>query len=307
MATTIEWTRGDDGTPGETWNPLRGCRRVSPGCENCYAERTAIRHAGAGRPYEGLVRSTRSGPRWTGEVRTVPHKLAEPLSWRKPRRIFVNSMSDLFHEDVPNEYIAAVFGVMAACPQHTFQILTKRADRMREWFRWISRLPVSRGDVEVRQCIRAMDAWLLRGSHMEYPPWPLQNVWLGVSVEDQQRAQERIPLLLECPAAVRWISAEPLLGPVRMDGWLRGKPSHGPWLDWVVVGGESGPGARVCEMDWIEDLVDGCGDAGVPIFVKQLGATVRSGSTVIPLRHLKGADPKEWPKWLRVREYAGEA
>ncbi|MGW8286400.1 MAG: DUF5131 family protein, partial [Candidatus Deferrimicrobiaceae bacterium] len=134
--TSIEWTKGDDGTKGKAWNPVIGCRRVSDGCSRCYAERMAYRLEKMGqKQYAGLTVLGKSGRRWTGEVRLVPDKLGEPLRWRKPRRVFVNSMSDLFHEDVPDEYIAAVFGVMAACPQHTFQVLTKRPERAAEWFR----------------------------------------------------------------------------------------------------------------------------------------------------------------------------
>jgi protein gp37 len=298
--TTIEWTRGDDGAMGKTWNPVRGCARVSPGCEHCYAERVAHRFSGRGGKYEGLTVLGKKGPRWSGVARFVSEKLAEPLSWRKPRRVFVNSMSDLFHEDVTNEQIAAVFGVMAACPQHTFQILTKRPERMKAWFGWIAQWGqhVPEGDGCVRICAGQMDAHTERRFHMEYPRWPLPNVWLGVSCEDQQRAKERIPLLLQCPAAVRFVSAEPLLGPLDLRPYLskldclccprcgfrtNQKTSHCPndgieigsdvRLDWVIVGGESGHGARECHVDWIRSIVQQCADADVACFVKQEGAS----------------------------------
>ncbi len=162
----------------ETWNPLRGCSRVSEGCRNCYAESVARRFDGPGLPYEGLIAS---GGQWNGQIKLVPEKLDEPLRWQRPRRIFVNSMSDLFHPNVPNEYIDRVFAVMALASQHTFQVLTKRPERMLEYLNRRTTMP---------------------------------NVWLGVSIENQVTADERIPLLLQTPAAVRWVSAEPLLRPV---------------------------------------------------------------------------------------------
>ncbi|HEX2677999.1 MAG TPA: DUF5131 family protein, partial [Polyangiales bacterium] len=139
--TAIEWT-------DTVWNPVRGCARVSPGCESCYAERQAHRFSNPGGPYEGLTVLGKHGPRWSGRARFVPETLDAPLRWRKPRRIFVNSMSDLFHHDITNEQIAAVFGVMAACPQHTFQVLTKRAERLPEWFRWVDEVPNAGADPE---------------------------------------------------------------------------------------------------------------------------------------------------------------
>lgn len=223
--TGINWTDA-------TWNPIRGCSRVSPGCENCYAEAMATRFSGPGMPYEGLAKpSARGLPKWTGEVRFVEKMLDQPLRWKKPRRIFVNSMSDLFHEKLSNEQIAAIFGVMAAASRHTFQVLTKRPERMREWFKWIEEQgqhlleavgeeppggsPVPGacatfarekeiggvlGPADWREAMRVA--------------WPLPNVHLGVTAEDQQRLNERVPILLNTPAAVRWVSAEPLLGPL---------------------------------------------------------------------------------------------
>lgn len=258
-----------------TWNPVRGCTRVSPGCGGpnheggCYAEKVAARFSGAGQPYEGFAERTPHGGRWTGKIALIEGRLDLPLRWRRPRRIFVNSMSDLFHEDLPDEVIDRVFAVMAMAPQHTFQVLTKRAARMRgylagltrqEW--WKARLREAAG--------RPMTANNL------YPDWPLPNVWLGTSVEDQARADERIPAVLATPAAKRFISAEPLLGPidarVHLVNQFEGPDLRCvPCLDWVIVGGESGPRSRPMRPDWARSLRDQCQAAGVPYFFKQWG------------------------------------
>jgi protein gp37 len=273
---SIEWTEA-------TWNPLLGCERVSPGCDACYAITTATIRAGNPHPrvaaaFEGLTERRDGRLDWTGRINLLPDRLTQPLRWRKPKRIFVNSQSDLFHKDVPDEYIARVFAVMALAPQHTFQLLTKRHARMR------SLLSSDRFEIAVGTALvlyadhpggapwsttRKIDSGLPRPEY-----WPLPNVWLGVSVEDQQRADIRIPALLETPAVVRWISAEPLLGPVDLDehlpyddqydGLIRG-------VDWVVAGGESGPGARPMHPDWARGLRDQCTAAGVPFFLKQIG------------------------------------
>ena len=285
MKSKIQWTN-------RVWNPVRGCRRVSPGCENCYAERQAHRFSGPGQPYEALTKPTKGGPVWTGEARFVPEMLDAPLRWKKPQRVFVNSMSDLFHDDITDDQIAAVFGVMAACPQHTFQILTKRPERMLEWFRWISVSLPSCHPYGPARGVRwyawnepaLKEAITPAYSHDPCWRWPLDNVWVGVSTEDQKRAEERIPMLLECPAATRFVSAEPLLGPLDLFAFLKGElraacltelgAAHGvPGLDLVIVGGESGPGARGCDIDWIHSIVDQCRDAGTACFVKQLGAS----------------------------------
>ena len=309
----IEWTDA-------TWNPVRGCTRISEGCRNCYAERTAARFSGPGRPFDGFVRiQTGIGPQWTGKVELVEKHLADPLRWREPRRIFVNSMSDLFHEALPDEAIDRVFAVMALCPQHTFQVLTKRPERMRVWWR-IEEEGISVGD------------------RVPSGKWPLPNVWLGVSVEDQKTADERIPLLLQTPAAVRFVSYEPALGPVNFTRWLPrsgrasnpcdvevrhsrgiGCPSCDSGLDWIIVGGESGPGARPFDIHWARSTVGQCKAAGVAVFVKQLGSKpmYRSHGDNDP-RHLfnglqdlycngralsaKGGDISEWPHDLRFRE-----
>lgn len=348
--TTIEWT-------DETWNPVRGCSIVSEGCRNCYAMKQAHRFSGEGKPYEGLTELGPQGPRWTGKIRLVPEVLDAPLHWTQPRRIFVNSMSDLFHEDVPDEFIVAVFGVMAACPEHTFQILTKRPERMRQWFdrigkfggfgRYIRSIRVD-GDrtipnlfsavakteiVRGKRCRAMGDPWMkvFNAASFHMNDGRLRNVWLGVSVEDQKTADERIPILLQTSAAVRFVSAEPLLGPVDLSIYLTKHPSTAflagkitaempDWtrigstaLDWVIAGGESGPGARPCDIAWIRSIVEQCKAAAVPCFVKQLGsrptATYWKNECVVlhqpeekSLRDKKGGDPAEWPADLRVRE-----
>lgn len=291
---SIEWT-------DRTWNPVRGCSIVSPGCVNCYAMKQAHRFSGPGRAYEGLTKQTKAGPQWTGTIALVADALLQPLSWKQPQRVFVNSMSDLFHEGVPFEFIDKVFGIMACCPQHTFQILTKRPGRMLGW--------VTQG-FEHERVHEAAKAIL--GFHhpkrraVNTGDWPLRNVWLGVSCEDQLRADERIPLLLKTPAKVRFISAEPLLGPITLDrltcvqcqlsfdsrivpgrgqtcphcGHEEYERLHRRWLypmyeelplDWVIVGGESGAKARLCAVDWIKHIVQQCREADVASFVKQVG------------------------------------
>jgi protein gp37 len=339
--TSIEWTDA-------TWNPVRGCSRVSPGCEHCYAEAVAARFSGPGLAYEGLAIMGKNGPSWTRKVRLVPERMADPLRWKRSRRIFANSMSDLFHESLTNEEIAAVFGVMAAAPQHTFQVLTKRAARMRDWFQWIED---QKGGPALHAAWCALDAERRsdigdKGPiHSKYGPapnafWPLPNIHLGVSVEDQARADERIPLLLETPAEVRWVSAEPLLAAILFDRKHLGQGSHCPecrgwmvpvdedgccascgayamWygLDWVVVGGESGPGARPFDLAWTRSVVEQCKAAGVACFVKQLGARPFDGAegqrcngephewAWLKLNDRKGGDQSEWPEDLRVREF----
>ena len=245
----IEWTDA-------TWNPITGCSKVSQGCKHCYAERDWAR----------LVHLPAYQGREFTDVACHPERLDQPLKWRRPRRIFVNSMSDLFHEDIPDEFVDKVFAVMALCPHHTFQVLTKRPERMRAYLKV------------------AID----KRSAITFPP---PNVHLGVSVEDQLTADERIPLLLQTPAAVRWISAEPLIGPIGLSRWVFDRekaiidcmngPSACNWdqadsvvpypLDWVVAGGESGPKARPTHPDWFRSLRDQCKAAGVPFLFKQWG------------------------------------
>lgn len=273
--TGIEWTEA-------TWNPIRGCSRVSEGCRNCYAETVAKRFSGPGQPYEGLIAK---GGQWNGQIVEAPHKLHEPLRWTKPRMIFVNSMSDLFHERVPDSYIDQVFAVMALAQRHTFQILTKRPERMRDYLSSEGLAErIGWAEHEIFEAFGSLPAGAYQGpTHRRLP---LENVWLGVSVEDQKTANERIPMLLNTPATIRWVSMEPLLGPVNltringcptddrymdsgcMDSLRCRRPSS---LDWVVVGGESGAKARPMHPGWPRSLRDQCQAAGVPFLFKQWG------------------------------------
>lgn len=240
---SIEWTE-------TTWNPVRGCSRVSPGCEHCYAESMAHRFSGPGGPYEGLTRNRGSGPRWTGKVRLMDDAVDEPLRWRKPRVVFVNSMADLFHDKVPLSFVSRVFATMHACPQHTFQVLTKRAERLEEV-----------------------------ADQLIWSP----NIWMGVSVESDEYAF-RVDLLRRVPARVRFLSLEPLLGPLpklRLDG-----------MHWVIVGGESGPGARPMQKTWVRDIRRQCTRTGVPFFFKQWGGVRKSEAG----RHLDGRIYDEMPQ-----------
>lgn len=297
--TKIQWT-------DRTWNPTRGCSRVSEGCRNCYAERQAARFSDAGQYAYGFVTRTPSGPRWTGRVELVEDKLREPLGWRKPSRVFVNSMSDLFHESLSDEAIDRVFAVMALAPQHTFQVLTKRAERMREYMTHQHRL----------------ERWNETGDFREDTPgdcdiddFPLRNVWLGVSCEDQSTADERIPILLDTPAAMRFVSYEPAIARVDLySAFTFWRPlvkarEIGEHLHWLIAGGESGPGARPCDVAWIRSIIEQCKSAGVACFVKQLGTEAFHRSALGRhdwlgrVRDRKGGDPSEWPEDLRVREF----
>jgi protein gp37 len=260
---------------------------VSAGCDHCYIDRTPpFRMQGR--------RFDKPGGGGTTGVRLHPERLEIPLHWRKPRRIFVNSLSDLFHDDVPDGFIGSVFDVMARTPRHTYQLLTKRPGRARSLLnRWADpdRLV---GSTRAAASFRRYDAmW------SEPDRWPLPNVWLGVSAEDQRWADIRVPLLLQTPAAVRWVSAEPLLGPLDLSPYMSGSEHHGPWfsveggtlcscrapvdgnerctapgLDWVVAGGESGRDARPMRPEWAAGLRDQCAEAGVPYFFKQWGDVV---------------------------------
>ncbi|OHU39529.1 DUF5131 family protein [Mycobacteroides chelonae] len=245
--TGIEWTDA-------TWNPITGCDKVSPGCDHCYAETFAERWRGTEGHYfaNGF------------DVQLRPDKLALPLRWTKPRKVFVNSMSDLFHDKVPDDYIANVFAVMARATLHTFQVLTKRHGRMR------SLLSSDLFRRRMYDYLVSIDYAWIRDNPLS---WPLPNVWLGVSAEDQKRADLRIPALLDTPATVRFVSAEPLLGPINLhtDPIEAGSPFWGSQLDWVIVGGESGPGARPMHPDWARSLRDQCVAAGVPFLFKQWG------------------------------------
>ncbi len=276
---TIEWTEA-------TWNPITGCSVVSPGCTNCYAMRLAGTRLAQHPSRKGLTQDTKAGPVWNGQVRFNAQWLYQPRRWSRPRMIFVCAHGDLFHESVPDTWIDQVFAVMALAQHHVFQVLTKRADRMRAYCtgQWQSRV------------LSLLAEWADMGEiHPDAQPIAmpaaLRNVWLGISAEDQQRLEERWPYLATTPAAVRWISAEPLLGPldlgnVRPDATMKLDALHGgaehllgmskpvPGVDWIVVGGESGPGARPMHPAWARSLRDQCAAAGVPFFFKQWGAYV---------------------------------
>lgn len=260
----IEWTEA-------TWNVVTGCEKVSAGCKNCYALRDWPRLASNPKTvYFG---------REFSEVKCHPERLDQPLRWKRERRIFVNSMSDLFHPAVPDEFIDQVFAVIAIARNHTFQVLTKRAERMQQYMSAPDRLAL------VRRAATRLNGDIDEAAAV--PAWPPSNAELGISVEDQNAANLRVPLLLATPAAVRWISAEPLLGPVSLR-WLAAFPENQPHtachpsgrtnhldglrrLDWIVVGGESGPKARPMHPEWVRSLRDQCAEANVPFLFKQWG------------------------------------
>lgn len=358
-STSIEWTDA-------TWSPLRArrrdtgkvgqhCERVSPGCTNCYAathNRRNLPNGGTGLDY---VRGSRD----LVETFVDTLVLTQPLSWRAPRRIFVENQSDLFADFYDDEQIDHVFGVMALAPQHTFQVLTKRPDRMRRYLtgeghkqRWNARGDnlEFEGEEARRSDIRCAMTMIDRDGYNRVGGlrWPLPNVWLGVTAEDQQRADERIPILLDTPAALRFVSFEPLLGPVTT---LERAALRGPWdmarglkldamsaLDWIIVGGESGAGARACQVPWIRALVDEARWRGTACFVKQLGSKIEERNDLVGdtdaetprgrrtwpddtafeeiewpthqgarirvrTRHPKAGDLSEWPLCVRVREF----
>jgi protein gp37 len=331
-------TKGGIAWTDETWNPIRGCRRISAGCQNCYAETMASRFAGPGQPYEGLAKDGR----WTGKIALVEKHLCDPLRWRRPRRIFVNSMSDLFFEDLPDAQIDDVFAVMALARRHTFQVLTKRSRRMREY------MATDRREAWARAAARLTTTGDIGFDAIREGPRTLPNVWLGVSVENQ-RVEHRIADLLAVEhVAVRFLSIEPMIGPVTLTrigddeigatydalrGCMTGDRTNagGPAIGWVIVGGESGSGARPCDGEWFRRLIGECDFAGVPIFVKQLGAKyiddlhgvvgrdfvvpsevhviglkAKPAGTIASVRRLKdghGGDVNEWPPMMDVRRF----
>lgn len=364
---TIEWT-------DRTWNPTRGCSRVSPGCLKCFAEAIAARFSSdettqletgeviPAQPFHLYADRKKAGSKWTGKVGLIEEKLLEPLSWRDACNCFVNSMSDLFHENQPDEVIDRVFAVMMLCDstrsraarqdKHrkgviTFQVLTKRSERLLAYMTD----PETPYRVSARITQIVINGYLpTKGGCDWHPqPWPPENVWLGVSVETQEYADERIPHLLATPAAKRFVSYEPALGPVDFDrvkserGWFLqsvsgvvGVPDlkvSGKRLDWIIVGGESGPGARPFDIAWARQTVQQCKAAGVACFVKQLGKNPqeiaypsdvtrreannwqRDGWTWIHqetgshwrkylhFKDKKGGDMSKWPEDLRVREF----
>jgi protein gp37 len=319
----IEWTE-------KSWNPIIGCSKVSAGCKNCYAERMTYRiynmlfrgkYSGKAEPYgrvinwdknkgnfkgfngkvtladyPNLITSGKESQKITFEA--LEGRLEQPLHWKKPCRIFVNSMSDLFHPDVPFEFIQNVFVVMALCPEHIFQVLTKRPERALQFHNWL----IEKNEFSAKVLVNA----LRRGrknadSYREHVEYPVPNIWLGVSVEDQKTADERIPILLQIPAAVRWLSVEPLLGPVDLCRSVRNfhfknhrgfeSTFFGDELHWVVIGGESGPNARPMHPDWARKVKIDCRNAHVPIFIKQFCIKGKK----IPF--------EEFPYDLKNREY----
>lgn len=250
-----------------TWPITPGCKEVSPGCANCWAARLAATRLKNQPKYKGLAVIGANGhPRFTGETRLwIPH-LHWPLAWREPKTIFAASSGDLFHEDLSNDEIAAVFGVMAACERHTFLVLTKRPERARKWFAWVDgdargMVPPASFVVRTEAVNRGIDIDQLANDH-----WPLPNVRIGVSVEDRKHGLPRIDVLREIPAACRWLSIEPQLEDLGTID-LRG-------IGWVVVGGESGTGARPVHPDWVRSIRDQCVAAGVKFHFKQWGAWV---------------------------------
>jgi protein gp37 len=281
--TRIEWTDA-------TWNPITGCSVVSAGCQHCYAMRLAGSRLQHHPSRVGLTRMTRAGPVWNGQVRLNHEWLAHPIRWQRQRRIFVCAHGDLFHEAVPEHWIDTVFGIMWAClynrtasgAGHVFQVLTKRAERMHAY------LSTDRREAWAKAAVNyggGADPDGLFDQTMQHAG-PHPRIWLGVSVENQNAADERIPLLLATPAAVRWVSAEPLLGPVslrwlatwngqalRPREWGQATNDHDGLrrLDWVVAGGESGTGARPLHPDWARTLREQCAVAGVPFLFKQWG------------------------------------
>jgi len=279
---TIGWTDA-------TWPIVAGCEYESPGCSNCWAVRDSWRLAHNPHPkvreaFAGTVKKTDAGALvWTGVVRPLPERLDWPLRWRVPRRIFVCSQADLFHPKVPDEFIADVFEVMARCPRHTFQVLTKHVARMHQL--------------------------LEHDLPYEGPQWPLPNVWIGVTVEDQKRAEERVPHLLRAPAAKRWLSVEPMLEPIRLTVLTLQR------LDWIVCGGESAQtraNTRYFDVDWARDLRDKCHSAGTAFFMKQLGSKPigahRIDLVLPPMpagksSRYKWHEPQYWPEDLRVQEF----
>jgi protein gp37 len=292
--TKIEWTDA-------SWTPIRArnkqtgkvgwhCEHVTPGCENCYSEAMNVGRFGTGLPFK-------PGHRKDIDIFLDEKMLLAPLHWKKPRMIFVCSMTDLFADFVSDEWIDKVFAVMALCPQHTFQVLTKRSKRMREYCRFIRSQYLDAQD-EISQ--------VRYGSRSTAITWPLPNVWLGVSAEDQTRADERIPDLLTTPAAVRFVSAEPLLEPINFAGysWC---PEHdfssgfcvGPcpsrrYLDWIISGDESGHGARPGNIEWHRSIKNQCVEAGTAYFLKQFAVNGRK-------IHTPELDGQSWQQFPEVK------
>jgi protein gp37 len=294
----IEWT-------DSSWNPIRArnlktgkigwyCEHKTTGCEFCYAEGMNKR-LGTGLPFK-------PGHRKDVEIFLDEKTLIAPLKWKRPRMIFVCSMTDIFADFVTDAWIEIVFNVIAQAPQHKFQILTKRPERMLHFLT----------DPNRRFCHQLCDGMGCNycGDYDGRVPWKgyeLTNIWLGVSCETQTEADDRIPLLLQTPAHTHFISAEPLLGPIELWHVSDHAEFSYPGLDWVIVGGESGPQSRPMDIDWARSIVAQCREAGIYCFVKQLGSKpMLHGFKGIPLKHGKGGNPDEWPEDLRIREMPSE-
>lgn len=337
----IQWTEA-------TWNPIRGCRRKNKDCINCYAEAMAARFSGQGQPYDGLAVMTANGPRWTGEIRVIDEHMYDPLRWQRPRLIFVNSMSDMFYEDLTFTEITRIVAVMTLARRHTFQVLTKRPERMAEYLT----APGRAAEIAAVASAMAFNLWPLKGrkipmhvpaalkadrhpdaeqvfdrgisSENQWTPeidmrWPLPNVWWGASMGHQAAVDEFGPYLIQARpnAQVLWASVEPQLELITLAKWLphtretsQTREEFYPGLDWVVVGGESGPGARPFDLAWARSIVQQCQAASVPVFLKQLGANpFDSTATHLPpaelifMRDKKGGDIAEFPEALQIREW----
>ncbi|HNX52333.1 MAG TPA: phage Gp37/Gp68 family protein [Pontiellaceae bacterium] len=286
----------------QTWNPIVGCSKVSEGCRNCYAERMANRLARM-MNFEYMT-ATGGGGGWNGETILCEPTLKKAFGWKKPHAIFGNSMGDLFHENTPDEWIDRVFAVMALCPQHLFIVLTKRAERMEKYFSEQWRSAYVEGMAQKIYNERTGEdpsMWL--AVH-----FPLPNVWLGVTAENQAAADERIPHLLRTPAAVRFVSCEPLIGPVNVSLYLpfttRGRGGahrETGGLDWIICGGESGPGARPMNPEWARSLRDQAQAAGVPFFFKQWGRFA-GGYRELPVTHSDVLDGQQLHQWPEVKK-----
>jgi protein gp37 len=317
--TKIEWT-------DKTWNPVVGCTKVSPGCDHCYAEKMA--HRLSKNPATPWYRDTIRGGKWSGTGVFVDHILEQPIHWKKPCRVFVGSMTDLFHPKVPFEWLDKVFTVMALRPQITFQVLTKRPERMRKYLTQFSVEHYHQlfertafemyGEKAAIQVANSMNNVLADGYNIG---WPFRNVWLGVTAENQLWANRRIPILLDTPAAVRFVSVEPMLGPVEIralnvhqsvvpsaqDGLLGGErlmrngewesSGYGPGLDWVVCGGETGPKARPMWEHWARALREECEASGTPFFFKKWGTYKGRDDWKIPVGEKIGGEiVREFPE-----------
>ena len=302
--TKIQWTE-------KTWNPIIGCSKISPGCQNCYAEKMANRllymfEAICGEDGQSTwaeYSDVTAGGRWNGKTAFVSNALDKPLHWKKPSMIFICSIGNLFHESVPYRWIFGVFEIINQCRHHTFQVLTKRPERMQDFYK---------------------KHWPLISKDGNYP---LDNLWLGVTAENQEQADKRIPILLDIPAAVRFVSVEPMLEDINLGPYLYSdyeKASHDNQLiipangfnhkklDWVIVGCESGPKRRPCPDHWVSSIVSQCDDSSVPVFVKQLALRRdKAGRNVTGLpglwdesdRLVVSKNPEEWPDHLQVREF----